>query len=139
MTVENGVEGRVVIAVKTADDGVTIFLVGPGVLPVTTTTHGDLNGGNVVGEEDRLLVDLGTGPSVQREGDMYDLLPPERDFSINLDAPILDITRNVTATHPLPRTTDTKMTTRVTIKAITMYFHLRKPTPTWENTLRTRG
>ena len=59
----------------------------------------DLNGGNVVGIDDRLLVDLGTGPSVQGGTHMYDLLPPERDFSINLDAVTLRITGNDAATH----------------------------------------
>lgn len=69
---------------------------------------------------------------------MYVLLPPERDFSINLDAVTLEITGNDSATHLFPKKTDTKMTTRVTIKAMTMYFHLYMETLARENTSRRR-
>ena len=99
----------------------------------------DLNGGNVVGIDDRLLVDLGTGPSVQGGTHMYDLLPPERDFSINLDAVTLRITGNDAATHLFPKKTDTKMTTSVTIIAMTMYFHLHEETHFRESTLKKQG
>lgn len=70
---------------------------------------------------------------------MYDLLPPERDFSINLDAVTLRITGNDAATHLFPKKTDTKMTTSVTIIAMTMYFHLHEETHFRESTLKKQG